>query len=74
MWSDMLVREELMAFLAPLKLKEHGSMLVRLGYEDVDDFANYDDDDVTKLEAECGKAGIPTGHCGKLVRAVRWPP
>ena len=36
-WADVLVPQELAAFLAALKLGEHGMKLVHMGYDDVSD-------------------------------------
>ena len=70
-WSHVLVPQRLDSFLAKLKLQEHGVTLVNLGFDDVDDFANYADTDIVLFETLCKEAGIPAGHILKLVRALR---
>ena len=67
--------ETLNVFLAPLSvlplaLCRVRDALVKLGYDDVDDFANYDDAALQRLRDNMATECIPPGHADKVVRAI----
>ena len=42
-WSEVLPPPELSDFLRGIKLQQYDVKLAALGYDDVDDFANFDE-------------------------------
>ena len=56
--------------LATLKLEVHRDTLVKLGYEDVADYANFEEGDIADFKKALQDASVPPGHVGKLMRAV----
>lgn len=57
-------------FLLEVGLPQHKDVLLRLGYDDISDWSNFEDSDVTEFLDALGSAGVPIGHIGKLRRAV----
>eukprot|EP00239_Pterosperma_sp_CCMP1384_P003937 CAMPEP_0197845706 /NCGR_PEP_ID=MMETSP1438-20131217/2601_1 /TAXON_ID=1461541 /ORGANISM="Pterosperma sp., Strain CCMP1384" /LENGTH=360 /DNA_ID=CAMNT_0043457107 /DNA_START=146 /DNA_END=1229 /DNA_ORIENTATION=+ len=58
-------------FLSDLKLSKHQAVLEELGYDDVADYGNMDNDAVLEFESALKSKGVPPGHAGKLSRAVK---
>ena len=63
------------AFLAPLSvlplaLCRVRDALLKLGYDDVDDFPNYDEAALQGLRDNMATEGVPPGHVDKVVRAI----
>ena len=69
-WSDMLPPKELADFLRGIKLQQYDVLLAELGYDDVDDFANFDEAVRTRLRTALEGKKIPGGHVDKILRAV----
>ena len=61
---------ELTAFLRGIKLQKLDTQLEQLGYDDVDDFENFDEGALKRLRAALEHEKIPAGHIDKLIRAI----
>ena len=59
------------AFLAEINLAQHATILDKLGYDDPNDFAEFEASDLKKLETRCADEGMPPAHVDKIVRAVK---
>ena len=59
------------AFLAEINLVQHATILDKLGYDDPNDFAEFEASDLEKLETRCADKGMPPAHVDKIVRAVK---
>ena len=59
------------AFLAEINLAQHATILDKLGYDDPNDFAEFEASDLEKLETRCVSEGMPPAHVDKIVRAVK---
>ena len=59
------------AFLAEINLAQHATILDKLGYDDPNDFAEFEASDLEKLEKRCADEGMPPAHVDKIVRAVK---
>ena len=59
------------AFLAEINLAQHATILDKLGYDDPNDFAEFEASDLEKLETRCADEGMPPAHVDKIVRAVK---
>lgn len=66
----MSMPDGLCNFLEGLKIPQHGATLVELGYDDVDDFCNFDSEALQAFKESCLGKGIPAGHVDKLMRAI----
>ena len=71
-WSEVLPPPELTDFLRVIKLQQFGYdvKLAALGYDDVDDFANFDEAARGRLRAALEGDKVPGGHVDKILRAV----
>ena len=69
-WSQMLPPPELVDFMRGIKLPQYDAKLAALGYDDVDDFANFDEAARSRLRAALEGENIPGGHVEKILRAV----
>ena len=69
-WSEVVPPPELSDFLRGIKLQQYDVKLAALGYDDVDDFANFDEAARVRLRAALEGAKIPGGHVDKIMRAV----
>ena len=58
------------AFLAEINLTEHATILDKLGYDDPNDFAEFEASDLEKLETRCTNEGMPPAHVDKIIRAA----
>ena len=61
---------ELTDFLRGIKLQHLAGKLAALGYDDVEDFANYNESSLQLLRDVLVREGVPVGHVDKLLRAV----
>ena len=64
------VRVKMDAFLAEIKLGQHAAILDKLGYDDPNDFAEFEASDLEKLETRCVSEGMPPAHVDKLVHRI----
>ena len=64
-------RVKMDAFLAEINLAQHATILDKLGYDDPNDFAEFEASDLKKLETRCADEGMPPAHVDKIVRAVK---
>ena len=69
-WSEVLPPSELTEFLRGIKLQQYDVKLAALGYEDVDDFANFDEAERGRFRAALEGSNILGGHVDKIIRAV----
>ena len=69
-WSEVLPPPELTEFLRSIKLQQYDVKLAALGYDDVDDFANFDEAACRRLRAALQGESIPGGHIDKIIRAA----
>ena len=58
------------AFLAEINLAQHATILDKLGYDDPNDFAEFEASDLEKLETRCVSEGMPPAHVDKLVHRI----
>ena len=61
-WADVTPPAELTTFLRGIKLEKLDVKLQALGYDDVDDFASYDEAARGRLRAALVEDGVPIGH------------
>ncbi len=64
-WAEALPPPELTEFLRGIKLPQYDGQLAALGYDDVDDFSNFDEAARTRLRAALEGENIPGGHVDK---------
>ena len=59
-------------FLDGIRLpRKHAKVLTELGYEDVDEYKNYDEDYVQAMRSNLQDKSVPAGHIDKLCRAIK---
>ena len=62
------------AFLAEINLTQHATILDKLGYDDPNDFAEFEASDLKKLETRCADEGMPPAHVDKIVHLLGQAP
>ena len=62
---------EITDFLEVLKIPQHASVMLALGYDDVDEFEAFEDDALERMRTAPLEKDVPPGHVDKIVRAVR---
>ena len=58
-------------FLAEIDLAQHATILDKLGYDNPNDFAEFEANDLEKLETRCTDQGMPPAHVDKIIRSVK---
>mmetsp|Transcript_69968 Transcript_69968/g.116198 ORF Transcript_69968/g.116198 Transcript_69968/m.116198 type:complete len:300 (+) Transcript_69968:116-1015(+) len=61
---------ELRAFLSEIKLERHLEVMERLGYDDVNDFENFNAESLAILRRVLAEQDVPDGHIDRIVRHV----
>ena len=61
----------LRAFLVALKLPQYEEIVLGLGFDNVGDFATFDDEDVKNMKEALLAAGVPLGHVERIMDTVR---
>ena len=62
---------DLCDFLRLLKIPQHAAVMLALGFDDVDEFAFFEPEDVERMRTALLGKEVPAGHVDKIVRAVK---
>ena len=62
---------EITDFLKVLNIPQHASVMLALGFDDVDEFEAFEDDALDRMRTALLEKDVPPGHVDKIVRAVR---
>jgi hypothetical protein len=69
-FSEVLAPAELTAFLSQVKVPQYATAMCELGFEDVDDFKNYDVTSIERMRQALLSKSVPEGHVNKIMRGV----